>query len=93
MKTDIDLRKDLYRNIVLAGGSTCFKGLSDRLEKEITQLAPPAITVKVTAPDERKYAAWIGGSMFAALDSFVEQCVTQDEYDESGPIIIERKCL
>ena len=93
MKCDIDLRKDLYRNIVLAGGSTSFNGLSERLEKEITQLAPPAITVKVTAPDERKYAAWIGGSMFAALDTFVEQCVTQDEYDESGPIIIERKCL
>lgn len=93
MKTDIDIRKDLYRNIALSGGSTLFPGLQERLEKELTKLAPPTIHVKVVSPDERKYGAWIGGSMFSALDNFVEQCITQDEYDESGPIIIQRKCL
>ncbi|OHT12230.1 Actin, nonmuscle [Tritrichomonas foetus] len=93
MKTDIDIRRDLYKNVVLSGGSTVFPGLPERLEQEIVKLAPPAVTVKVSAPKERKYAAWIGGSMFAALDNFVDSCVTQAEYDECGPIIVERKCL
>ena len=37
MKCDIDVRKDLYANIVLSGGSTMFQGLPKRLKKEITR--------------------------------------------------------
>merc|ERR1711861_50581 len=33
------IRKDLYQNIVLSGGSTMYPGLADRLTKEITALA------------------------------------------------------
>ncbi|KAJ5076456.1 actin [Anaeramoeba ignava] len=62
MKCNVDIRKDLYENIVLSGGSTMFPGISDRLQKEITQLAPPNMEVKIIAPPERKYSTWIGGS-------------------------------
>jgi actin beta/gamma 1 len=41
MKCDLDVRKDLYENLVLSGGSTMFPGIAERLEKEITSLAPP----------------------------------------------------
>jgi actin len=41
MKCDLDVRKDLYENLVLSGGSTMFPGIAERLEKEITALAPP----------------------------------------------------
>eukprot|EP00659_Diplonema_papillatum_P000351 gene351-496_t len=34
MKCDIDVRKDLYGNIVLSGGTTMYEGLADRLTKE-----------------------------------------------------------
>ncbi|KAJ1396042.1 Actin, conserved site [Sesbania bispinosa] len=36
MKCDVDIRKDLYGNIVLSGGSTMFPGIADRMSKEIT---------------------------------------------------------
>jgi actin, other eukaryote len=35
MKCDQDIRKDLFRNIVLAGGCTMFKGINARMSKEI----------------------------------------------------------
>ena len=54
MQGDTDIRADLYRNIVLAGGSTMFDGMKERLEKELTALAPTAFTVEVIALPERK---------------------------------------
>ena len=41
MACDVDIRKDLYSNIVLSGGTTMFPGIAERLTKEITALAPP----------------------------------------------------
>lgn len=35
---DIDLRSELYKHIVLSGGSTMYPGLPSRLEKDITEL-------------------------------------------------------
>uniref|UniRef100_A0A804LQR0 Actin-7 n=1 Tax=Zea mays TaxID=4577 RepID=A0A804LQR0_MAIZE len=56
MKCDVDIRKDLYGNVVLSGGSTMFSGIGDRMSKEITALAPSSMKVKVVAPPERKYS-------------------------------------
>lgn len=47
MKSDVDIRKDLYGNIVLAGGSSMFPGIADRMHKEIVNLAPSTMKVKV----------------------------------------------
>ncbi|XP_015258599.1 PREDICTED: actin, cytoplasmic-like [Cyprinodon variegatus] len=47
MKSDIDIRKDLYSNILLAGGSTMFPGFAERLQKEMNALAPPTMKIKV----------------------------------------------
>ena len=91
MKCDVDIRKDLYRNIVLSGGTSMYPGISDRIEKEVTQLAPPTMTVKVIAPPERKYSVWIGGSILASLSTFQNMWITKEEYDESGPAIVHRK--
>ena len=75
MKCDVDIRKDLYGNVVLSGGSTMFPGIGDRMSKEITALAPSSMKVKVVAPPERKYSVWIGGSILASLSTF-QQVVT-----------------
>nr|QWE91168.1 beta-actin [Placidida sp.] len=93
MKCDVDIRKDLYANIVLSGGSTMFEGLSERLQKEISALAPPAMKIKVVAPPERKYSVWIGGSILASLSTFQSMWISKEEYDESGPSIVHRKCF
>ena len=70
MKCDVDIRKDLYGNIVMAGGSTMFKFLQERLNKEVVALAPSTMKIIVIPPPERKYSVWIGGSILSSLASF-----------------------
>merc|ERR1712142_300160 len=55
MKCDVDIRKDLYANTVMSGGTTMYAGIADRMQKEITALAPSTIKIKIIAPPERKY--------------------------------------
>ena len=92
-KCDIDVRKDLYANVVLSGGTTMFTGLPERLQKELTNLAPNAVKVKVVAPPERKYSVWIGGSILSSLSTFATMWIAKSEYDESGPSIVHSKCF
>ncbi|KAK8396214.1 hypothetical protein O3P69_005344 [Scylla paramamosain] len=93
MRCDIDIRKDLFANNVLSGGTTMYPGIADRMQKEITALAPPTIKIKIIAPPERKYSVWIGGSILASLSTFQTMWITKEEYDESGPGIVHRKCF
>jgi len=93
MKCDIDIRKDLYANTVLSGGTTMYPGIGDRMQKEITALAPPTMKIKIIAPPERKYSVWIGGSILASLSTFQQMWISKQEYDESGPAIVHRKCF
>merc|ERR1711973_18185 len=50
MKCDVDIRKDLYANTVMSGGTTMYPGIADRMQKEITALAPSTIKIKIIAP-------------------------------------------
>jgi len=93
MKCDVDIRKDLYGNIVLSGGTTMFEGIDLRMEKEIKALAPQSMKIKIVAPPERKYSVWIGGSILASLSTFQQMWISKQEYDESGPQIVHRKCF
>ena len=99
-KCDADLRSDLYRNIVLSGGSSMFAGLAERMSKEISALPPDGIgtpgydrCVRIVAPPERKYSVWIGGSILTTLPTFQHMWISKPEYDESGPSIVHRKCF
>jgi actin beta/gamma 1 len=93
MKCDVDIRKDLYGNIVLSGGTTMYEGIADRMSAEVTSLAPPSMKIKIVAPPERKYSVWIGGSILASLSTFQQMWISKSEYDESGPSIVHRKCF
>ena len=127
--------KDLYANTVLSGGTSMFPGMADRMQKEITALAPrwgrkkvlrffvafwifgktekniffaklkfvkknnfptffsSSMKIKIIAPPERKYSVWIGGSILASLSTFQQMWISKQEYDESGPSIVHRKCF
>jgi actin beta/gamma 1 len=93
MRCDVDIRRDLYANIVLSGGTTMFPGIADRMTKELTSLAPSTMKIKVVAPPERKYSVWIGGSILSSLSTFQQMWISKPEYDESGPNIVHRKCF
>jgi actin beta/gamma 1 len=93
MKCDVDIRKDLYANIVLSGGTTMYEGIADRMSKEVTALAHQTMKIKIVAPPERKYSVWIGGSILSSLSTFQQMWISKQEYDESGPSIVHRKCF
>ena len=93
MKCDVVIRKDLYANIVLSGGNTMFPGITDRMQKEVTTLAPPTMKIKVNAPSDRKYPVWTGGSILASLSTFKQMCISKQEYEETGPCIVHKKCF
>lgn len=91
MKVDLDLRRDLYTNIVITGCNSMLHGLTRRLEKEITYLAPPSFKIKVLEGSERKFSSWIGGSITADLSNFPNLCTTKQQYEESTGKKIESK--
>ena len=92
-KSDMELRKELYQNILLSGGTTMFDGIQERLNKEISAKAPPNTQVRLIAPVERKYSVWIGGSLLATLATFQTSWITDEEFKEEGVNIVHRKCF
>jgi len=92
-KCDIDVRKDLYENIVLSGGTTMFPGMAERLTKELVASGPAGLEPRVIAPPERKYSVWIGGSILSSLATFQSMWVQKAEYDENGVNIVHQKCM
>jgi len=53
-RVDMDLRKALFSNIVLSGGSTLTTGFGDRLLNEVKKLSLKDVKLKIYAPPERK---------------------------------------
>ncbi|KAG8691543.1 actin [Ceratobasidium sp. 395] len=90
MRCDMDVRRDLFRNVVLSGGTTMYAGIADRMQKELCARAPSSMQVKIVAPPERKYSVWIGGSILASLSTFQNLWCSKQEYDEAGPGIVHR---
>ncbi|KAI3661350.1 hypothetical protein MP638_007145 [Amoeboaphelidium occidentale] len=89
-KVDMDLRRNLYSNIVLSGGTTLTKGFGDRLLSEVKKTAQRDVKIKIYAPPERKYSTWIGGSILASLSTFKKMWVSAEEYQED-PDLIHKK--
>ncbi|POW19164.1 hypothetical protein PSHT_04975 [Puccinia striiformis] len=85
-RTDLDLRKHLFHNIILSGGTTLCKGFGDRLLFEVKKLTMKDVKIKIYAPPERKYSTWIGGSILAGLNTFKKMWVSAEEYQEDPDI-------
>ncbi|KAN0042437.1 hypothetical protein ACTFIV_005002 [Dictyostelium citrinum] len=103
IKCDIEMRRELYNNIILSGGTTMLAGINNRLEKELINLSPSSMKIKVIQDnnnnsnnnnkDNNSHLAWIGGSIFSSLSTFEEQSISKQEYNEYGSKIIQRKCF
>ena len=90
---DANIKKELYSNIVLAGGNCMLKKLGDRLQKDVKALAPSTMPAEVISPPERAYSAWLGGSILANIDSFKPMFISKAEYMENGALIVYKKCF
>jgi len=96
MKCDPEIRRDIIDNVVLAGGSTLFAKMKERVVKEIGELGS-SLKAKsewnAAGPAERKYSVWIGGSILSSLSTFQAMWITEKEYSEIGPSVVHRKCF
>jgi actin len=94
MKCDVDIKKDLFKNIVLAGGNTMFKKMKERMKKEIQALAPSTMSPEVEAPADRKYSCWLGGAILSMIEKFEPMWITKKDFDEQGgAAIVHKKCF
>ena len=92
-KCDMVIRRELYNNVVVSGGSSLFNGFVERLEKELLTISPPNVELDVVAPPERKYSVWVGGSILSSLSSFDNMWITKREYEEQGAAVVHKKCI
>ena len=93
-ESNVDIRKLLANNCVLAGGNTLFKGFQQRLNLELQNILPKILTTRFVSPGplERRSSAWTGGSILATLGSFQQLWISKAEYDEVGKTIIAQRC-
>jgi centractin len=89
-KCDMDIRRTMFSDIILAGGSTMFDGLGDRLLSEVRKLAPRDTKIKIWAPPQRTLSTWVGGSILASLATFKNMWVSRRDYEEKGKYAIFR---
>ncbi|KAF2803879.1 Actin/actin-like protein [Mytilinidion resinicola] len=90
---DVDLRPLILGNVIITGGASLTYRIMDRINNELSQMFP-APRIRLIAPGntiERKYAAWIGGSILASLGSFHQLWISKKEYEEHGPSIIDKR--
>ncbi|KAM4817885.1 actin-related protein T1-like [Thomomys bottae] len=92
-KCQSDIQKNLFGEIKLSGGSTLFPGLTERLMKDIQQLAPLGTLIKLTATPDRSFSTWIGASVVTSMNAFKKMWVTSLEFKEFGESVIQRKCF
>lgn len=107
MQSPIDVRRRLYGNVVLSGGTTMFKDFGRRLERDISRRvqgraqdrvregkgAGAAVGVKVHSHAMQRYAVWFGGSVLASMPGFTSSCHTKAQYEEYGPSICRRNVV
>uniref|UniRef100_A0A8C5SAE9 Actin-related protein T2 n=1 Tax=Laticauda laticaudata TaxID=8630 RepID=A0A8C5SAE9_LATLA len=92
-KCDQDIWAPLYGNVILSGGSSLFRGLDERIFKEIEHQVPNGVPIRIITPPERSCAAWVGASIISNLVSFQPMWFTQEDYKEFGVAGIHRKCF
>jgi len=99
----IDVRRPLYKNVVLSGGSTMFRDFGRRVQRDLKRVVdarlrlseqlsggrikPKPMEVQVITHSMQRYAVWFGGSMLASTGEFYKVCHTKADYDEIGPSI------
>ncbi|KAJ3338737.1 Arp2/3 complex subunit, actin nucleation center [Gonapodya sp. JEL0774] len=100
---DIDVRPELYKHIVLSGGSSMYPGLPSRLEKEIKQLYLQKVLkgdtsrlgkfkIKVEDPPRRKHMVFLGGAVLGdIMKDKASFWISKQEWEEQGVRMVDQK--
>ena len=101
-----EVKQAISGAVIVGGAISTLPGFTERLEKETNLLfaadeanlgLDPHTAIgnafQIRELANRQYSAWIGGSVMASMTDFRSQCITKDEYDEYGPVIVHRKCF
>lgn len=91
---DVDLRGNLLANVVVTGSTSLINGFNDRLNGELSAMYP-GLKIKIHSAGlttERRFGAWIGGSILASLGTFHQMWISRKEYEENGPNVVEKRC-
>ncbi|GAA5975522.1 hypothetical protein JCM10908_005187 [Rhodotorula pacifica] len=102
----IDVRRGLYSNIVLSGGSTMFDHFGRRLQRDLkgivdqriasselasgSLLRSSGLEVNVISHKKQRYAVWFGGSLLASTPEFGSYVHSKEAYQEYGPSLVRR---
>jgi actin-related protein len=90
---DPELQKELYKNIVLAGGTSMLKGFGERVKREMNEIVSQydyGVYTEFITDSQRKNSAWIGGSMFASLETFGQIKIKNEEYKADSSIVFKK---
>jgi actin-related protein 4 len=81
-------------NIIVTGAGSLIEKLPERLQADLQALYPnPKVRVIASSQGtERKFGAWIGGSVLASLGTFHQMWVSRGEWEEFGGGIVEKRC-
>lgn len=95
-QSPIDVRRGLYKNIVLSGGSTLYRQFGRRLQRDIKHLVDARIAasearsggaksggleVQVIEHRRQRHGPWFGGSLLAQTPEFKSFCHTVSACD------------
>merc|ERR1712129_6544 len=94
---DVDIRSLVMKNVVIAGGNSLYKGMIERIGKNLSETVPFSYKYKLQindTPRERLFSVWLGGSILCSASCFEDMWITKEEYAECGKAsIVHRKCL
>ncbi|KAJ2757911.1 Arp2/3 complex subunit, actin nucleation center [Coemansia sp. BCRC 34490] len=96
------MRAELYRHVVLSGGSSMYPGLPSRLEKESKQLYLQNVLngdasrldkfkLQIDDPPNRRHMVFLGGAVLAdVMKNKPDAWVSKQEWDEYGPRALDK---
>lgn len=100
---DIDLRPELFKHIVLSGGSSMYPGLPSRLEKELKQLylqrtlkgdvsRMDKFKIRIEDPPRRRHMVFLGAAVLGEImkDKTSGFWLTKADYEEKGLKILDQ---
>ncbi|KAH8382852.1 hypothetical protein KR009_005587 [Drosophila setifemur] len=79
-----DEQQRLVEHVYLTGGCAQFRGLKERLAKELLEMRPFQSKFAIYESDEHTLSAWLGACVRATESNFGQTLTTRQDYQERG---------